>query len=355
MAIYYWVGGTGTWDTATTTNWSLSSGGSGGAGVPTSADDAIFNSASSSGSYTVTLGSTVDFKNLTFSGPASGTLSFNGVTYYLSVWGGNYVCAGTGVSLTNCTIFCTTGSGTITITSNNVPFTTLLIARAAGTDVVNLGSAMTASTQMGGGTFNTNNYAVTGGIVTSSTTVARNINLGASVFTVTGNATPVNFSAGTSVPTVNASSSTFNFTNTSTKTLSVGTRSITFGTIKNSGAGSLSITSTGGVTTIGTLMNGASPSAFAFSSSQTINVTNFSVRGTAGNLVTITSTTAGTAATLSKSSGIVSCNYLSLKDSAATGGATWYAGANSTNVSGNSGWIFTNSPPAKRSFGWIIT
>jgi hypothetical protein len=30
-----------------------------------------------------------------------------------------------------------------------------------------------------------------------------------------------------------------------------------------------------------------------------------------------------------------------LKDNTATGGATFYAGANSTNVSGNTGWTFT--------------
>ena len=56
MATYYWVAGTGTWDAATTTHWATSSGGSGGAGVPTATDDVIFNSASSAAAYTVTIG-----------------------------------------------------------------------------------------------------------------------------------------------------------------------------------------------------------------------------------------------------------------------------------------------------------
>ena len=43
MATYYWVGGSGTWDTSTTTNWSLTSGGAGGAGVPTASDDVVFD------------------------------------------------------------------------------------------------------------------------------------------------------------------------------------------------------------------------------------------------------------------------------------------------------------------------
>lgn len=53
MATYYWVGGAGTWDGATTTNWSLTSGGAGGAGVPTSADTVIFNASSGTGLVTI--------------------------------------------------------------------------------------------------------------------------------------------------------------------------------------------------------------------------------------------------------------------------------------------------------------
>lgn len=63
--------------------------------------------------------------------------------------------------------------------------------------------------------------------------------------------------------------------------------------------------------------------------------------GSAGKLVTIESTTAGKAWILKCTSGTISWDYVSLKDSKAEGGATFYAGANSTNVSGNSGWTFT--------------
>lgn len=50
--------------------------------------------------------------------------------------------------------------------------------------------------------------------------------------------------------------------------------------------------------------------------------------------------------TLSKSTGIVSADFLSISRSIATGGADWYAGANSTNGGGNTGWIFTAAPSA---------
>jgi len=57
MATYYWVGGDGTWDASSTTNWSASSGGAGGAGAPNSTDTVIFDSASGTGTCTTAAGS----------------------------------------------------------------------------------------------------------------------------------------------------------------------------------------------------------------------------------------------------------------------------------------------------------
>lgn len=57
MADRYWVGGTGTWYATSTTNWSETSGGVGGASAPTSLDDVYFDSGSDAGAtFTVTLG-----------------------------------------------------------------------------------------------------------------------------------------------------------------------------------------------------------------------------------------------------------------------------------------------------------
>ena len=57
MATYYWVGGSGTWDATTTTHWATSSGGTGGAGVPSSTDTVNFDSGSGT-TATVTVSST---------------------------------------------------------------------------------------------------------------------------------------------------------------------------------------------------------------------------------------------------------------------------------------------------------
>lgn len=56
------------------------------------------------------------------------------------------------------------------------------------------------------------------------------------------------------------------------------------------------------------------------------------------------SSTPGSAATISKSSGSIGVDYCSIKDSTATGGATFYA-VDSNNVSGNTGWNFKNTYP----------
>ena len=52
MATRFWVGGTGTWSSSNTTNWSATTGGAGGASVPTTADTVIFDPLSGTGTVT---------------------------------------------------------------------------------------------------------------------------------------------------------------------------------------------------------------------------------------------------------------------------------------------------------------
>lgn len=53
MADRYWVGGTGSWDGTAGTKWATTSGGAGGASVPTSADDVYFDNNSGTGTVTI--------------------------------------------------------------------------------------------------------------------------------------------------------------------------------------------------------------------------------------------------------------------------------------------------------------
>lgn len=74
----YWVGGTGNWDASTTTHWSATSGGGGGASVPTLADNVYFNAASNATAYTVTITAEASCANLSVANPASGVLTLAG-------------------------------------------------------------------------------------------------------------------------------------------------------------------------------------------------------------------------------------------------------------------------------------
>jgi len=77
-------------------------------------------------------------------------------------------------------------------------------------------------------------------------------------------------------------------------------------------------------------------------SSSTLNVTNLSIDGNSINNTILSSSTATYQATISKPSGTVITNYLSIKDSAATGGAVWRAPTTNGNIDNgnNTGWIF---------------
>ena len=73
MANRYWVGGTATWDGTAGTKWSTTSGGAGGAAVPTAVDDVFFNGAS--GSNTITISGSRACRMLDCTG-FTGTLNF---------------------------------------------------------------------------------------------------------------------------------------------------------------------------------------------------------------------------------------------------------------------------------------
>src|SRR6185312_12239423 len=111
MADRYWVGGTATWNATAGTKWSTTSGGGGGASVPTASDRALFDG--NSGSGTVTVGATgsptcLDLVCTGFTGAISGNP--------LSVAGS--VTLGSGMTATSLVLSFTATSGTKTLTSN---------------------------------------------------------------------------------------------------------------------------------------------------------------------------------------------------------------------------------------------
>ena len=89
MATFYWVGGAGIWDTASISNWSDSSGGLPGAGVPGASDTVVFDAASDAGgAFTVTLGANITVQGVSITGlDQAMTLAFG--TWGITVNGNN--------------------------------------------------------------------------------------------------------------------------------------------------------------------------------------------------------------------------------------------------------------------------
>lgn len=196
------------------------------------------------------------------------------------------------------------------------------------------------------GTIDTNGYTMNWGAYTSSTDfgTTRILTLGSSTINLTGgNGTIWNVVPG-ATHTVNAGTSVINITSTANnpKTFIGGGR--IYNTIQVATGAAAGTTTFSDSFTVAKFGNtGSSVKTVVFTAGTTITLTGGTdafFSGIAGNLITIQSSSTSSAATLSKAGGLIKSDYISLRDSNATGGAIWYAGANSTNVANNPGWQF---------------
>ena len=361
MANRYWVGGSGTWNNTSTTNWSATSGGASGVAAPTTGDTVFFDSNSGTAA-TVTVASTavaatatVDKSdiNLNFTGNAtlsvaasnftftSGTLTLN--TYTLTV--GRFISSNTN---TRTIAF---GTGNITLTGNNATIFSTITA----TGLVITGTPVVNSTYSGAtGTRTIRSASTAGG--TASTAVTMNISAGTDIADVGGHYVNLNYTGykGAAIATAVPRSIYGNLTFDSGMTIS-GTNTTTFAAT----SGTQQVTTNGVTLDFPITINGvggtvAFQDALTQGSTRAFTVTNGTVQfkagatSTVGSFVTsgsgakfLQSTTTGTQATLSQASGTVAVNSLVIQDSNATGGATWDAtAATNTNGGNNTGWTF---------------
>lgn len=157
MANRYWVGGAGTWNTSSTTNWSASSGGATGASAPTSADAVFFDANSGSGTVTVSGGTCFSFNATGF----TGTFSSGSITV------GVYSTSGGNINLGSCVYNSVNitwhGQGTRTISSGSVPTSgkvTIIVGYSTIQSVINQTSAIDRQLSIinNNATWNTNNH-----------------------------------------------------------------------------------------------------------------------------------------------------------------------------------------------------
>ena len=182
------------------------------------------------------------------------------------------------------------------------------------------------------GTLTMGTFDVTSATFASTGTATRAI-IGSTIntYNITGSgATAFSNASGTGLTMAGF---TINMNSATAKTFAGGGGS--FPTLNQGGAGALTIT---GTNTFYNITNTVQPATINFTAATTTTFKYFSLDGTAGNLVTITSATAANH-TLSMSSGVANTQYMSISRSTATGGAGWIADL-STNGANNAGWVF---------------
>lgn len=279
MANRFWVGGNAIWNSTTGTKWSATSGGSGGASVPTSADDVFFDGASGTNTITLGTGYAATAKSINCTG-FTGTLASTDTTGTLTVSGAVTFVSGMTITATNTLVFNATATQTSggktwtgNLTFNQFTHTLADTWTISGTlkTVVSNGN-----TTINGNSINCGGLNITGGAFSvlgttiinlksgtwshNSTGVLRNnLNLdSATTFTISGNVyyntgtlTYVTGTGITTGSTINVSlSTTFN-----TGTLSLGGLTINYNptiTLQSSIilGGTLSVINNNGSTTI---------------------------------------------------------------------------------------------------------
>ena len=291
----FWVGGTGTWDSSTTTHWASVTNGSSGATAPGSADTATWDINSGGGTTTVNWGATVTVQSITngaFTGTWDNSANNNNVT------------------LSATTAFSGTGSGTRTI---------------------NLGSGTYTLTST------TNNAVIwTFAVITGLT-----LSAASSVIDFTGSVAAglgQTFSGGgQAYGTLRISGARFNCG------LALANAGGTIATLTNTAAAYISLTSSLTITTL----TQSAQLTLAIGSAQTITLTNAAtLTGTAASPLAIlngSDLAISTTATITCASGTFSGTWTAIAGTTFSGGAT-FSFANSFDNGKNSGATIT--PPA---------
>lgn len=352
MATYYWVGGSGTWDTTSTTNWSSSSGGSGGAGVPGITDNVIFDSASNATDYTVTVNDG-DCNNITIGAPASGTLTFSIAANKTMDVRGNWTSPASNVAYSGTGQINIGASGTSNSITTNGGFVGINFAFLGGISLVD--AFKQASTSSGAASFSisvpfsyssltTNNNAMVVGTF--------NINTTGSSFTLGSSTIDCQVLNTSNAATLTAGTSTFNVNGQGS---SIDGSYTFYNVVFNINSASAAYVNITGATTYNNLTanfgSSSTNNAYLFLNNNiTVNGT-FTATGTAvnqrvfvGNAYYNTALafmfySPGTAVTLSAAS--ASLTNVDFHGVTASGAATW-SGTSVGNAGGNTGITFAS-------------
>lgn len=331
--VYWNLAGAQNW---TATGWSATSGGSpAAANFPLPQDTAVFNNAGSvTGTITVngfTIG-TIDMSART----NAMTLSSGTAAEVLGNWitGSGVTFAGTaGITFTGRT------SQTITSAGKTITFP-ITVASSAGT--VSLVDALNSSSSLALtlGTFNASNQTVTVASASITGTTTRTLTMGSGVWTLSGTGTVWNAATTTGL-TFNKDTADIVLSNTTTTARTFAGGGLLYNNLTIGGSTGTSTLTFSGSNTFNEINSTKTVAhTITLTSGTTTTITTWSVAGTAGNIVSLRSSTAGSRATLAKAGGgTVTVQYFDIKDNQASPISTWFA-ENSINSGNNLNWTF---------------
>lgn len=315
-------------------------------GGTTASESALFDLVVSS-SATNTVQAQRYWRNITLQ---NGTYSYSSPSLGSERVYGNFTILGTSMTLpsgtTALTFAATSGTKTIQTSGKTIPFP-LTFDGVGGTWQLN--DALTVSAglvnTLTNGTFNANNFSVTMGSFASNNSNVRALQMGNATWTLSDSSTFWNLATTTNMTLTRGTgaSAAIVTTGTSAKTFQGG--GLTYPRLTHSSNSVLTIAGTN--TRFADITRGiAAATTFTFTAGQTFLFDDWNLSGVSTGARTVVNSTSGTQHILSKSSGTISSDFLSITSSNATGGASWYAGTGSLNNSNNTGWIFTAPPQA---------
>lgn len=232
---------------------------------------------------------------------------------------------GTGTTLTGTGAITFAGRNSQTITSAGVTFTQPIIIHAPSGSVTLqdafITSGVSPAISVNYGTFDANNYNVTAATLQVSLfTNIRTVAVGSGTWTLSSAGAQV-WSAGNSTNLTVTGTGTISLTNAGAKTFAGGSLDYSGITLNQGGAGALTIVGSNTFKDITNTYSATGATSVLFTAGTTNTFTVFNLTGTVGKICTLGSTTTAQT-TLKKSS-------------------AWLMGANSTNVSNNTGLTFT--------------
>lgn len=183
MADRYWVGGTANWDGTAGTKWSTTSGGSGGASVPTSSDNVFFDANSGSGTITVSgTRACLSLDATGFTGTLAGTSTPILQINNSMTLGSGMTVAGT---LTNVNFVGNTAPRTLTSAGKSLINVTVAI-NTANTLTLQDNLTVTTNFTLTTGTLALSSYSLTAATFTNTSTSTRQIDFGTGKLVLTG-------------------------------------------------------------------------------------------------------------------------------------------------------------------------